>query len=133
MELTLIKDILASTLLLVVIWMVILIWAIAFGKKPPKDAAQRRKLHCLASRIALVILILLEVLGIIVSDFFRDIYGTKIVSHIIIGNSITAVILAKIAVRRRFKNYYKYLKWLGLYALTATLVVWTLMVGINVF
>jgi len=37
MELTLIKDILASTLLLVVIWMVILIWAIAFGKKPPKD------------------------------------------------------------------------------------------------
>ncbi|MEW6614959.1 MAG: hypothetical protein AB1401_05785 [Thermodesulfobacteriota bacterium] len=113
--------------------MAILIWAIAFGKNPPKDAAQRRKSHSLASRIALVILILLSVLGIIVSDFFRDIYGAKTVAHIIIGNSITAVIIAKIAVRRRFKNYYKYLKWLGLYGLTATLVVWMLMSGIKVF
>lgn len=131
MELTLIKDILASALLLVVIWMAILIWTVAFGKKQPKDLQRRRAQHRTASRIALVFLITLMTLGVVVSDFFQDIDGAKTYAHIVIGSSITAVIAAKIAIKRRFKKYYRYLKWLGVYALAAALFVWTLMVGIK--
>jgi len=131
MDLPLIKDILVTALLLTTIWMAVRIWAVAFGKKPPANAATRRKQHHFGSRIALVLLILLAALGVVVSDFFRDISGTKIYAHIIIGNSVTVVLISKIAIRRKFKRYYKYLKWLGVYALTATLAVWMLMVGLK--
>lgn len=132
MELTLIKDVLTSILLLVAIWMAILMWAVAFSKNPPKDSQRRRTQHLKASRIALVLLVALMALGIVVSDFFSEIYGAKTFAHIIVGSSVTAVVITKIAIKRKFKKLYSYLKWLGIYALCAVLFVWTLMVALNV-